>query len=96
MAGLPIRRNVNGDTGKSPLPVEGAGYFGRLAASTEPLIIANENQKPDIDANYGELYSLVPSSQKDGTYELRPGVKLLLYQRRKGFTPSEPPSIRRP
>ena len=72
------------------------GYFGRLAASTEPLIIANENQKPDIDANYGELYSLVPSSQKDGTYELRPGVKLLLYQRRKGFTPSEPPSIRRP
>lgn len=72
------------------------GYFGRLAPSTEPLIIANENQKPDVDANFGELYSLVPSSQEDGGYELRPGVKLLLYQRRKGFTPTEPPSIHRP
>ena len=66
------------------------GYFGRLAPSTEPLIIANENQKPDIDANFGELYSLVPSTQEDGSYELRPGVKLLLYQRRKGFTPAAP------
>jgi uncharacterized protein (TIGR03663 family) len=72
------------------------GYFGRLAASTEPLIIANENQKPDIDANFGELYQEVPSSQTGGSYELRPGVRLLLYERRKGFTPTEPPSIRRP
>ena len=72
------------------------GYFGRLAASTEPLIIANENQKPDIDANFGELYEEVPSSQNGGAYELRPGVKLLLYRRRKGFTPTEPPSIRQP
>ena len=69
------------------------GYFGRMAATTEPLIIANENQKPDVDANFGELYAPVPSTQEDGTYELRPGVKLLLYQRRKGFAPSEPPSI---
>ena len=72
------------------------GYFGRLAASTEPLIIANENQKPDIDANFGELYEEVSSSQSGGAYELRPGVKLLLYRRRKGFTPTEPASIRQP
>jgi uncharacterized protein (TIGR03663 family) len=72
------------------------GYYGRLAASTEPLIIANANQKADIDANFGELYSQVTSSQEDGSFELRPGVKLLLYHRRPGFRPAEPPSIRKP
>ncbi|HEY2962338.1 MAG TPA: flippase activity-associated protein Agl23 [Pyrinomonadaceae bacterium] len=72
------------------------GYFGRLAASTEPLIIANENQQPDVEANFGEIYHQIPSSQPGGSYELRPGVKLLLYQRRKGFTPPEPPLIHRP
>jgi uncharacterized protein (TIGR03663 family) len=69
------------------------GYFGRMAASTEPLIIANENQKAEIEANYGELYQQVPSKQANGTFELRPGVNLLLYRRRTGFTPaSNPPA----
>jgi uncharacterized protein (TIGR03663 family) len=72
------------------------GYYGRLAASTEPIIIANANQKPDIDANFGQLYRQVPSSRGDGTFELRPGVKLLLYQRRQGFTPAALPPIRQP
>lgn len=72
------------------------GYYGRLAPSTEPIIIANENQKPDIEANFGELYRQVPSSQEGGSYGLRPGVKLLLYQRRQGFGPAEPPPIRTP
>jgi len=59
------------------------GYYGRLAQTTEPIIIANENQKADVDANYGELYQQVMSNQAGGTFELRPGVKLLLYRRRK-------------
>lgn len=59
------------------------GYFGRMAATSEPIIIANENQKEEVEANYGEVYEQVPSNQEGGSFELRPGVKLLLYQRRK-------------
>jgi hypothetical protein len=70
------------------------GYFGNLAASSEPIIIANENQKEAVERNFGELYRQVPSKEEDGTFELRPGVKLLLYVRRPGFSPSgNPPSI---
>lgn len=70
------------------------GYFGRMAASTEPMIIANENQKQEIDANFGELYEQVPSKEPGGSFELRPGVRLLLYARRSGFRPvTDPPSI---
>jgi uncharacterized protein (TIGR03663 family) len=72
------------------------GYYGRLAASTEPIIIANENQKPDMEANFSEVYSQVPSNQSGGSFELRPGVRLLLYERRKGFVPAQPPSIQQP
>ena len=73
------------------------GYFGNLAQTTEPIIIANENQKADIETNYGEVYAQVPSKEAGGSYELRPGVKLLLYERRKGFLPTQPPPvIRRP
>jgi len=61
------------------------GYFGRMAASTEPMIIANENQKAEVDANFGELYRQVMSKEPDGSFELRPGVKLLLYARRNGL-----------
>ena len=70
------------------------GYYGRLAPSTEPIIIANANQKEEIEANFGELYQQVASGEYDGGFELRPGVRLLLYQRRKGFSrPSQPPSV---
>ena len=58
------------------------GYFGRMASSTEPLIIANENQKTEMEANFGNLYQQVQSTAPGGTFELRPGVKLLLYRRR--------------
>jgi hypothetical protein len=58
------------------------GYFGRMAASNEPIIIANENQKEEAEANFGQFYRQVPSKEPDGTFELRPGVKLLLYVRR--------------
>jgi len=60
------------------------GYFGRMAASNEPIIIANESQKAEIETNFGQLYRQVPSKDAGGSFELRPGVKLLLYVRRPG------------
>ncbi len=63
------------------------GYFGRMAPSTEPIIIANETQQAEIEANFGELYRQVPSGGAGGSFELRPGVKLLVYARRNGFNP---------
>jgi len=57
-------------------------YFGDMAQSTEPLIIAREDQKPKMEANFGELYRQVPSNDPSGSFELRPGVRLLLYVRR--------------
>jgi uncharacterized protein (TIGR03663 family) len=60
-------------------------YFGDMAQSTEPLIIAREDQKPKMEANFGELYRQVPSNDPSGSFELRPGVRLLLYVRRNGL-----------
>ncbi|HWF87771.1 MAG TPA: flippase activity-associated protein Agl23 [Pyrinomonadaceae bacterium] len=59
------------------------GYYGRFAATTEPLIIANANQKDEVDASYGQYYEQVNGPSPGGTFQLRPGVDLLLYQRRK-------------
>ena len=53
-----------------------------MAASTEPIIIANANQKDEVDTNFGHLYQQVPGPDPGGTFELRPGVSLLLYQRK--------------
>ena len=61
------------------------GYYGRMAASSEPIIIANANQKDEIDENFGQFYEQVESKEPGGTFELRPGVSLLLYQRRRGL-----------
>ena len=72
------------------------GYYGRLAPSTEPIIIANENQKPDIEANFRDLYRQIPSKQPGGSFDLRPGVRLLLYERRKDLAPVELPAIGKP
>lgn len=68
------------------------GYYGRLAQATEPIIIASESQKADVEANYGEVYRQVMSNLPGGSFDLRPGVKLLLYERRPGFTPAGPVS----
>ena len=71
------------------------GYFGRMAASSEAIVIANENQKTEMDANFAELYQQVPSKATGGSFELRPGVRLLLYRRRSGINPlTNPPAIR--
>ena len=70
------------------------GYYGRMAATTEPIIIANENQRPEVESNFGELYRQVESTSPGGSFQLRPGVNLLLYVRRPGVLPQQnPPSI---
>lgn len=61
------------------------GYYGRMGPSTEPLIIANVNQKDEMEQNFGHLYRQVVSKDPDGAYELRPGVRLILYVRREGL-----------
>ncbi len=58
------------------------GYYGRTAATSEPMIIAGDKQKAEIDANYGAMYRQEPSNAPDGAFELRPGVRLLLYVHR--------------
>jgi len=58
------------------------GYYGRMAPSSEQIIIANANQKDEIDTNFGHVYQQVPGPEPGGTFELRPGVNLILYQRR--------------
>ena len=71
------------------------GYYGTLAPSTEPMIIANEVQQPEIEANFRDQYQQVRSRKGDGGFELRPGVRLLLYERRKDLMTVDPPAIRR-
>ena len=70
------------------------GYYGQMAPSTEPIIIANESQKTVMEENFSEVYRQVGSGKGDGSFELRPGIRLLLYERRPGITPVPPPSIR--
>jgi len=71
------------------------GYFGQMAPSIEPMIIANANQQPEVEANFGQLYQQVRSRQSDGAFDLRPGVRLLLYERRKDAVITEPPSLKK-
>lgn len=58
------------------------GYFGKMTQSNEPIIVASEDQKAEMESYFGGLYREVPSKETDGTYSLRPGVSLLLYARR--------------
>lgn len=71
------------------------GYYGRLAPSTEPMILANANQQPEIEANFRDMYQQVRSTRPDGSFELRPGVSLLLYERRKDLVDIDPLAIRK-
>ena len=60
------------------------GYFGRMAGTSEPIIIANENQRQEVEQGFGEAYRQVESKSPGGSFQLRPGVNLLLYVRRPG------------
>lgn len=59
------------------------GYYGHMSASIEPVIIATESQRNEMEATFGSRYRLLESGLNPrGTYSLRPGVDLLLYVRR--------------
>jgi len=59
------------------------GYYGRMTASTEPVVIASEAQRAEVLATFGERYQLVNSElNPEGSYSLRPGVELLIFVRR--------------
>jgi uncharacterized protein (TIGR03663 family) len=59
------------------------GYFGRMTSSTEPVIIASESQRTEVQALFGDRYQLVNSGLNPAeSYPLRPGVELLILLRR--------------
>ncbi len=53
------------------------GYYGRISTSSEPIIIASETQRAEVQATFGDRYRLIDSKLK-----LRPGVELLLFLRK--------------
>jgi uncharacterized protein (TIGR03663 family) len=53
------------------------GYFGHMSATTEPVVIASQNQRAEVQAAMGDRYRQINSS-----FALRPGVDLLLFVRR--------------
>jgi uncharacterized protein (TIGR03663 family) len=57
------------------------GYYGRLTQTVEPIVIANETQRTEVEGTLGPDYHLVPSGSGTGAFALRPGVDLLLYVR---------------
>lgn len=66
----------------------GVGYHGRMTASTEPVIIASENQGAEVQTTFGVQYEQINSGfNSAGSYPLRPGVNLLLYVRRDLLVP---------
>jgi predicted membrane-bound mannosyltransferase len=58
-----------------------AGYEGRLSASYDPnttlAVIGKEDQLPQLQSTLGDAYERV-----GGIYPLRPGVNLVLFERR--------------
>lgn len=51
------------------------GYWGHIEATNEPIIIAHQSQKAQIQEQFGDRYRLI------GEYDLRPGNRLFLYLR---------------
>jgi uncharacterized protein (TIGR03663 family) len=52
------------------------GYGGRIAVSGESLVVASEMQVEELENLLGDNY------RRAGDYQLRPGVTLVLYERR--------------
>lgn len=93
---LAQRRHQGGETGITivspdywPLPwylrdYKRVGYHGQMTPSTEPIIIARQDQAEEVQATFGGRYQLIQSgSNTAGSFPLRPGVDLLLYARRE-------------
>jgi predicted membrane-bound mannosyltransferase len=69
------------------------GYYQKVVPTTEPIIIASRGQEEEMKTTFGEQYQQIDSSQLSdprvdpeknpgGSFNLRPGVELLLYVRR--------------
>ena len=58
------------------------GYYQQIVATNEPMIIGSMAQEEQLKTTYGDRYVLVPSGKEDGSYDLRPGVDLLLFVRK--------------
>lgn len=83
------KQNQGGQTGITivspdywPLPwylrdYSRVGYYGRMSDSNEPIIIASEGQIAEVQQRFGSRYQ-----QVGGPFPLRPGVSLVLFQRR--------------
>jgi len=93
---LAQRTHQGGETGITivsqdywPLPwylrdYKRVGYFGHMAPSTEPIIIARQDQAAEVQSTFGDRYQQIQSGfNPAGTFPLRPGVDLLLYARRE-------------
>jgi hypothetical protein len=93
---LAQRTHQGGETGITivspdywPLPwylrdYKRVGYFGHMSPSTEPIIIAKQDQAAEVQATFGDRYQQVRSGfNPAGSFPLRPGVDLLLYARRE-------------
>ena len=52
------------------------GYWAKVISTTEPIIIAHENQRAEVEQLLGSKYRLY------STHDLRPGNRLYLYLRR--------------
>src|SRR5262249_10313286 len=53
-----------------------AGYSGKVIPTTEPIIVAHENQRSEVERLLGDKYRLFSS------HDLRPGNRLYLYLRK--------------
>jgi hypothetical protein len=53
-----------------------AGYYGRAIVTNDAVVVASEEQRPTLEAAFGDRYERI------GSYRLRPGVQLVLYVRR--------------
>jgi uncharacterized protein (TIGR03663 family) len=52
------------------------GFWGHVVPTTEPIIIALQTQKAEVEEKFGDKYRLI------GEYDLRPGNRLSLYLRK--------------
>jgi len=83
-AGNPAGKNI-GITVMSPehwpLPwylrdYPNAGYWSKVVETKEPIVIAHQDQKPEVDRLLGDNYRVISE------YDLRPGNRLVLYLRK--------------
>ena len=54
------------------------GYIGRITQTSDDMILIKDSQVDDLEAMLGDRYRRV-----GGVYDLRPGVKLVLYARKE-------------